>query len=355
MRTYYRIVENCTMESPAEKLQGITLDGGWKVTALIPKVPGHTGGYFSVGYIVESDKGERAFLKALDFLKIISPGSPDPAKQMAELTNSFVYERDLLRQCREANLKKIIRAITDGELTIDNIQVPYIIFELADSDVRLQANKLARFDLAWAIRTMHHVATGIKQLHSREIAHQDLKPSNILLVNGVERKISDLGRSATRGCNLFHMDLLVAGDRNHAAIEGLYGYAPTEWRDRRYGSDAYQLGSLLVFMLTSLSATTLILQALDEKYRPGIWGGSYQAVLPYLEEAFQRVIEFVSKHIPDIPVKEELLQITKMLCHPNIDQRGDPISRGIKANPFNMERFVSRFDRIAKVLERGFS
>ena len=70
------------MDSPAEKLLEMTLGGGWKVTELIPKVPGHTGGHFSVGYIVESDKGEKAFLKALDFLKVISPGSPDPVRPL---------------------------------------------------------------------------------------------------------------------------------------------------------------------------------------------------------------------------------------------------------------------------------
>jgi len=34
-------------------------------------------------------------------------------------------------------------------------------------------------ELTWIFRTLHNIATGLKQLHGQEIAHQDLKPSSL--------------------------------------------------------------------------------------------------------------------------------------------------------------------------------
>ena len=54
--------------------------------------------------------------------------------------------------------------------------MPYIILELADGDVRHRLRKVDR-QTAWALRALHHTATGLMQLHSQRIAHQDLRPS----------------------------------------------------------------------------------------------------------------------------------------------------------------------------------
>jgi serine/threonine protein kinase len=340
------------MRTPAEKLEGHRLDGGWHVKSIIPKDSQHTGGYFSLGYIVESKEGDVAFLKALDIRKVISSSS-DRITKMRDLTAAYVYERDLLRQCKKANLKRIIRLLDDGEIMIENEMVPYIIFEIAHGDVRKQANYLNRFEVTWSLRTMHHVAVGIKQLHGQEISHQDIKPSNILITKGDVRKIGDLGRSATRNCTLKHMDNCFAGDYHYAPPEALYGYIAPEWRDRRSGSDCYQLGSLFVFMLTGYSMTVLLVNALDNKLQPNQWGGSYQEILPYLVEAYIGCLELVQTYIPDVVVKDELLEIIRQLCHPDINQRGDFVKRRNGANPFDMERFISKFDRLATGFERS--
>jgi len=55
------------MNTPAQELTGIELDGGWKVLELLKRDPKATGGNFSVGYVVESSSGDRAYLKALDY------------------------------------------------------------------------------------------------------------------------------------------------------------------------------------------------------------------------------------------------------------------------------------------------
>lgn len=343
------------MLTPAENLEGHYLDGGWYVKSRVPKDPKHTGGYFSIGYIVESEEGEIAFLKALDLKKVISTPGADRVTRIRDLTAAYVYERDLLKRCRTAKLKRIIKCLDDGELDLDGEWIPYIIFEIAYSDVRQQANDLNRFDSAWALRTMHHTAVGIKQLHGQEIAHQDIKPSNILITEGENRKLGDLGRSATKECTLGHMDSCFTGDNNYAPPEALFGYLAPEWRDRRYGSDCYQLGSLLVFMLTGVSMTTLLCEAIEETLRPSrISGGdNYNQILPYLIDAHLACLDFIREFTPETKVTDEIIELINQLCHPDLNQRGDQLKRRNGANPFDMERFISKFERIATGLERN--
>ena len=54
--------------------------------------------------------------------------------------------------------------------------VQYIVFELADGDVRSVISAADDLDVAWAIRSLHHMAVGLAQLHRTGIAHQDVKP-----------------------------------------------------------------------------------------------------------------------------------------------------------------------------------
>lgn len=60
-------------------------------------------------------------------------------------------------------------------------KVFYLIFELADGDIRRHLAVQESLDLAFVLRTLHHVAVGLDQLHRADIAHQDLKPSNVLI------------------------------------------------------------------------------------------------------------------------------------------------------------------------------
>ena len=57
----------------------------------------------------------------------------------------------------------------------------YIVFELASGDIRAEIERLPNFDLAWCLRSLHNATVGVQQLHSKDIAHQDIKPSNVLV------------------------------------------------------------------------------------------------------------------------------------------------------------------------------
>lgn len=118
------------MSTPAERLLGRTLDGGWKVIDLMPLSLNGTGGVFSVGYIVEAPNGRKGFLKAMDFTKAIEKS--DPVLAMNEVTEAFVFERTVLERCKKRHLDRVVLALTDGKTNVEGFGllgvVPYLIF-----------------------------------------------------------------------------------------------------------------------------------------------------------------------------------------------------------------------------------
>ena len=57
-----------TSPTPAQMLEGLEIEGGWRIGKRVPNPPS-TGGHFSESYLVEAvdGSGRKAFLKALDF------------------------------------------------------------------------------------------------------------------------------------------------------------------------------------------------------------------------------------------------------------------------------------------------
>jgi len=84
------------------------------------------------------------------------------------------------------------------------------------------------------------IASGLKHMHNRTIAHLDLKPGNILLSDDLlEVKLCDLGLAVEA-----HAHSPIQGTQR-----GTYGYmAPELWQNELYGTkaDIWALGCLLV-------------------------------------------------------------------------------------------------------------
>jgi serine/threonine protein kinase len=91
-------------------------------------------------------------------------------------------------------MDRVIRLLADGTISVPEADFPssaqYLIFELADGDIRKTMDAAQQFDLAWALRTFHHITTGLMQLHKAGTAHQDLKPSNVLTFETVGQRSS---------------------------------------------------------------------------------------------------------------------------------------------------------------------
>lgn len=340
-------------QAPAEMLAGRQLDGGWTVIGRIYRNDQATGGHFSVGYHVRHESGKEGFLKALDFSECFLDQDPPRALELA--TTAFNFERRILRNCRDKRLSRIASAITDGTIFIPgtNYPVSYIILEKADGDIRNFFDLEGSITHAWMLRSLHHVATGLLQLHSQRIAHQDLKPSNVLVFGGGGTKVGDLGRAADGDQTGPYDGLGIAGDKTYAPPELLYGQVDPDWTKRRLGCDLYLFGSLMFFFFGRGNVTALILSHLSEDLRPGVWADDYQTALPHVYSAFDAVMQ---DFLSDLETRKtlnsgEIVQLVRYLCDPDPGRRGYPRSR--PAAQYSMERFVSRLDFLASKAELG--
>lgn len=347
----------------AKMLVGKTLDSGWKVTAQIPigkDTTNGTGGFFSVAYLVEDSKGKKAFLKALDYSRAFE--DTNPAKKLQELTEAYNFEVELLEKCKRRFFDRVVTSIEKGKIYIEENNefsvVEFIIFELAEGDVRKFLDFSEAMDIVGRLQILHHVATGLKQLHSVGVSHQDLKPSNVLLFqNQSISKIADLGRSIDKTIIAPHEDCDIAGAPSYAPPEIIYGYYPPEWKERRLGCDFYHLGSLICFLFTSLTINALLTKHLPRSFKPFAWGGNwtgtYQEAIPYLRDAFDKVISEFETQIQNNELKKDLSAILRQLCEPDITLRGHPRERQINGNSFSLEKYITRFDLLAHRAKTG--
>lgn len=335
-------------------LEGMDLPGGWRVTTLIKRPPQATGGHFSVGYlVVHAERGE-AFLKALDYSSALA--DPDPARALEALTSAYNFERDLLAACRRKGLSRVIRLLDDGKVEVHGaVGVPlvnYLIFEKAEGDIRAHLDALRDFDVAFALRALHHVATALQQLHSHNMAHQDLKPSNVLVMTEGDAKVTDLGRAAYKGHASPFDDLTIAGDWGYAPPELLYGHRLEEWVARSTSCDLYLLGSMATFLFQGVAMSPLLFAHLHPKHTPVSWSGTYREVLPYVREAFNRVIEAFEVALPD-QLRPDLGTAVRHLCDPDPALRGHPRNRVGQGSSWSLERFITKFDLLATRAEHG--
>jgi serine/threonine protein kinase len=334
-------------------MEGEQLPDGWVVEKKIAPKPGvSTGGNFSVGYTARHpDKGE-GFLKALDWSRAMNQPGSDPTVVVQHETAAFNHEVSVLEKCGSASLNRVIVALDWGthRLPGQSIPVPYLVFEKAQGDVRRHLDAAAAFDTAWALRMLHQVAVGLSQMHGVRIVHQDMKPSNVLMIEENESKVGDVGRSEYDGHMSPYSGLGLAGDRNYAPPELLYGHYPADWNERR-ACDLYHCGSLILFFFADANATPALLSKLDKQYWPGAC--DYQTALPFVRQAMNEVANDLGTQLKG-ESKDGLVTAFRELCDPEPEHRGHPkASSGEHGDPYSFERYISRFNLLADRAEMG--
>lgn len=338
------------MTSAAHKLLGLTLSEGWKISKKITRPMQSSGGNFSHGYVAEKN-GKKAFVKALDFKEAFGTGV-DTVTRLQELTSMYAHERDLLAICGEKRLSNVVVAIGHGSIDVPGMASPmegrafYLIFELAESDVRIQVDTTTAKDTAWSLGVLYHTTLGLWQVHRQQIAHQDIKPSNVLIYPNEITKISDFGRASRMGKPAL-VDLFpIAGDRTYAPPELLYGNLAQDFSVRRFGCDLYMLGNIAGFLFTGINVTSSLLANIDPSFHFQNWMGRYEDVLPYLQNSFSSVLLQIRANIDQL-VAEEICTIVTELCNPDIEKRGIKKFHGTKEQ-YSLERYVSRIDLLKK-------
>jgi serine/threonine protein kinase len=341
--------------SAAHNLLGISLKSGWEVFEKITKTANSTGAFFSVCYKAKKDE-QTCFLKAFDFAKFqqLSGDGRQVVDIIADMTTAYKYERDLSEHCRNRHVTKVAFVIDSGEEFLNTYAigiVPYLIFELADGDVRSKLNFSEKLDFAWKLRSLHDIAVGLQQLHNVNVSHQDLKPSNILLFNQ-NSKLGDLGRSMCKDMESQYNKMIYSGDLNYLPPEMMYRYYEKDWTKRVFATDCYLLGSMIVFYFAGISMSALLCKHIPQTHRHDYWRGTFDEIKPYLTEAFTKAIEEFRASIFDEYFKKELSQIIEQLCFPFPEQRGHPknVSNRLCSN-YNLERFITKLDVLKRKAE----
>ncbi|MEX2411341.1 MAG: protein kinase [Candidatus Paceibacterota bacterium] len=336
----------------AHSLEGRTSESGWFVKKKQDRDVNQSGSNFSVGYIVEKND-ETCFMKAFDFAGFLSLAVPkdeeeaiDPVDVINDMTTAYIYERELSKHCQDKHVTKVSFVKESGQEYIKGFSiqfVPYLIFDLAEGDVRRTLNISGSLDYAWRFKSLHDIAIGLKQLHTIEVSHQDLKPSNVLVFSN-ESKIGDLGRSICKDIEGPYSKSAFTGDRTYAPPEIWYRYYEKDWQKRVFATDCYMLGSMIVFYFSGISMSALLRKHIPDNFSWERWTGSIEELKPYLENAFSSALDEFEMNINKEVFKKDLRQLVEYLCNPFPERRGHPINISSRGNSYNMERFVTMLD-----------
>lgn len=340
-------------DAPAAHLKGRRVNNGWSIGERITRDPSATGGFFSVAYEAKNDDGRTAFLKALNFdAAVAGPGLL--VDRLHVFTAAYVFERDLLAECCTKRMSRIITLLDHGQVSVPEAripEVPYLIFELAEGDIRSHQMHASAFDCAWVFRVMQHTLLGVGQLHQAHAAHQDLKPSNVLTQDhGMEMKLGDLGRADRRGLETPWSGFVIPGDGTYAPPEQQYGAFTRSWEERK-AADMYLAGSLGVQLFLGHCLSALVQSRLVESCRLECWTGTYQEVLPFLIDAHSDVMvdlaENVEERICDREMSLLFSSAVAQMTHPDPLERGHPKDRAARTSSYSIQRYVSLMNRLS--------
>lgn len=337
------------VEGPAERLAGEILNDKWIVHERLNRDPGDTGQSRSSCYRGASREGKPVFVKAFDFRQDDRSGD---TKRLERNVREYNHEKDIHGHC--SKLSRVTRIYDYGTISLDGEAVHFIVCEFAERSFRTsQPPGDSSVPAHQRLRALRKIASALVQLHGRDVAHQDVKPSNAVCFDEELIKISDLGSASCLHLpSPPHDDDPLVGQPSYAPYELLYPSAgTTTWQRRRFGCDAFLLGNLVFTAFVGASLTVAVLHGLDEKLRPDHCSCSYEEVLPdLLSVHFNLVPSFLEASVPEVVV-HDIIRLVLDLTHP------DPAKRGLSPGfvkgerQFDLHRSVGTLDTLAHRME----
>jgi serine/threonine protein kinase len=343
-------------EQAAQMLTGTTLNDGWLVGKKIDDADSDKGGVYSCCYEV-TNGNRKGFLKAFDYSGAEKAGVGDPVEYMKNLLTAFTLERHILEKCTNAQCKNVVELLDHGGLTVENAKkyprVEYLILEYAEKGDVKEVLKQEGLKMEFKLRSLHQLCKGLSQIHRLDIAHQDIKPQNVVLNKNIT-KLSDFGSAIPLKTSQQdlpnHLRKDYTGTWAYAPPELLYGEINGNTTICRIGCDLYLLGSMIVYYFTNTTMTALIRKHLTPELcwtnQIGTYG-RYRELMPHLTQAFEDALEQVRNDINDPEVEENLILIIRYLCNPDPERRGHKKNIEQAGPNFDLNRFITMLDVLA--------
>jgi serine/threonine-protein kinase len=204
-----------------------------------------------MGAVFLAERADGAFEKQAA-LKIVKRGMDTD-----EILRRFEHERQILARLEHQN----IAGLFDGGATDDG-QLPYFVMELAQGDPIDEYCDTHRLSIRERLEMFRTVCDAVQYAHRNLVVHRDLKPGNILVVDG-QVKLLDFGIAkllATDGASVVGGVTQAYSQRltpQYAAPEQVIGHVTTT------ATDVYSLGVILYELLCghppyAVEATSLL-------------------------------------------------------------------------------------------------
>lgn len=156
----------------------------------------------------------------------------------AALWNRLREEVDILAQIPSTNVVQVFDVgLINGQLAV--------VMELAEQSLQERTGGLPQ-DQREAAQTVRKLAVAVQKAHDhpRNLIHQDLKPSNVLVMPDGEYKVTDFGLSRSAKANDTPTAARIVGTPGWLAPEQARGEPPT------FATDVWGLGTVLYYLLT---------------------------------------------------------------------------------------------------------
>ncbi|MBR6938053.1 MAG: hypothetical protein IKH63_10865 [Prevotella sp.] len=338
-------------------LEGKTI-GGWKVGNQI--VSSDKTDKYALFYEVRKDGGS-AVMKVLNYNECHNGplnGAHDRASLIARETGAFHFESSLAKECTKHRMGNVIRYIDSADIELSDYPiktVSYIIYEMSEGKIGDFLKFSLKTDfvvdlgmLVEKLKSLHQVTKGVRQLHTKLIAHHNITPQSVEVFDAnTLSKVGGLQKSRTHQ-ELLHSPVsarLFDGDYTYAPPEAYFNYKMSEEMSTYYQIDNYMLGNLIVYYLSMMNLTTLISNKCP--YSLSHWaskGADYNDVLPAIIAAFNQSIEEIKSSICVEELREPIAQIIEGLCHPVPEKRGYPGGFSKPQANADLQRVLSKLD-----------
>ena len=197
----------------------------------------------------------------------------------------------------------------------------------------------------------------MRELHTNQIFHLDIKPSNVFVFVDKAFKLGDLGRSidTSESEHPVHERHLFPGDFTYAPPEIRYPHNFISRDNARHAAELFLLGSLAVYYFLGVGMTEATILKMQEPYRPKLRPTmTYEQALPYWRDAWNKVLtdlESNAGNMCDADIGKKLITLVRELTEPDVELRGTPKLRNSPYQRYSVAPYTGKFSTLTKQAE----